>query len=167
MENFICKIPNLDEMNTKWDYEIDHADEDKNNWIVWKKENLDRFNKGLIIPYYGILDGQIICECTAIIDPSIVQNPKDIIDEKTAYLSAFRTIDEYKGKGYFSKIFNYMIEDLKSRGYERVTLGVEPEEKHNKEIYFHYGITDYIKTEKESYPDGTVIDVEYYGKSIK
>ena len=88
--NYVCKIPNIEEMNTKWDYEIEHAVDDKNNWIVWKKENLDRFTKGLIIPYYGLLDGQIICECTAIIDSSIIQNPEDIIDEKTAYLSAFK-----------------------------------------------------------------------------
>ena len=88
-------------MNTKWDYEINHASNDKNNWVIWKKENIERFQNGLIIPYYGLLNGKIICECTAAIDSSVVQNSDSLVDEKIAYLTAFRTIPEYHGKGYF------------------------------------------------------------------
>lgn len=166
MDNYVCKIATLEEMNIKWNYEIDHAEEDKNNWIIWKKENIDRFKKGLIIPYYGLLNGQIICECTAMINSSVVQNAKGLVDDKTAYLSAFRTILEYQGQGYFSKLFKYMLEDLKNKGYKKVTLGVEPEEKKNKEIYFKYGFNEHIKDSKEVYPDGTEINVEYYGKYL-
>ena len=32
---------------------------------------------------------------------------------------------------------------------------------------FGKAFTEHIKDNKESYPDGTVIDVEYYGKSLK
>jgi ribosomal protein S18 acetylase RimI-like enzyme len=166
MDNYICKIATIEEMSTKWDYEIEHSIEDKENWVLWKKENIERFKKGLIIPYYGILDEKIICECTAAINSSVVQNSNNLVDEKTAYLTAFRTIPEYQGKGFFSKLFKYMIEDLKKRGYEKVTLGVEPKEIKNKEIYFEYGFTEHIKDSKEFYPDGTEIDVEYYGKKI-
>ncbi len=74
MDNYVCKIATLDEMNTKWDCEIAHAKDDKNNWIIWKRENIERFKKGFIIPYYGLLNGKIICECTAAIDSSVVQN---------------------------------------------------------------------------------------------
>ena len=165
MNNYICKIANIDEMNIKWDYEIEHADK-KDNWIHWKKENLERFQKGYIIPYYGILDGKIICECTAIIDNSVVQNSEGLVDSTTAYLSAFRTIEEYQGHGYFSKLYRYMIEDLKNRGYKRVTLGVEPTELKNKAIYTKYGFTNHIKDCKEYYPDGTEVLVEYYYKDL-
>ena len=167
MGKYICKIANIDEMNTKWDYEIDNAIDDKQNWITWKKDNIERFQKGLIITYYGLLDGKIICECTAALNPSVVQNPENLVGDKIAYLTAFRTISEYQGQGYFSKLFKFMIEDLKNRGYEKVTLGVEPEEEKNKEIYFKYGFTEHIKDSKEIYPDGTEIDVEYYGKFLK
>ncbi|MBQ6546859.1 MAG: GNAT family N-acetyltransferase [Bacilli bacterium] len=166
MKNYICKIANIDEMNTKWDYEIDNATDDKENWIIWKEENIERFKKGLIIPYYGLLGDKIICECTAILSPLVVKNAEDLVNEKTAYLSAFRTIPEYQGKGYFSKLFKFMVDDLKAKGYEKVTLGVEPEEKKNKAIYTHYGFTEHIKDAKESYPDGTQIYVEYYGKYL-
>lgn len=167
MNNYICKIANIDEMNTKWDYEIAKATDDKENWITWKKENIDRFQKGLIIPYYGILNSRIICECTAVLSPSVVQNYENLVDSKIAYLTAFRTIPEYQSQGYFSKLFKYMIEDLKKRGYEKVTLGVEPDEEKNKKIYFKYGFNEHIKDSKEVYPNGTEIDVEYYGKSLK
>ncbi len=167
MEDYICKIANLDDMNTKWDYEIDRARDDKNNWVIWKEKNIINFQRGLIIPYYGLLNERIICECTAVLDSSVIQNAEGLVNDKTAYLMAFRTVPEYQGQGYFSKLFKYAIEDLKNRGYERVTLGVEPKELNNKEIYFHYGFDEHIKDAKEVYPDGTEIDVEYYGKTIK
>ena len=166
MENYICKIATLEEMNTKWDYEIACADEDKSNWIIWKKSSMEHVQEGKSLPYYGILDGQIISEATAILDGSIAQNSEGLVDGKIAYLSAFRTIPEYQGKGYFSKLFNFMLEDLKKRGYEKVTLGVEPGELENKQIYTHYGFTEHIKNGVETYPDGTQIDVEYYGKKL-
>lgn len=166
MNKYICKIASQEEMNTKWDYEIAHAVDDKENWVIWKKSSIEHMLEGKALPYYGILDGQIISEATAILDGSIAQNSDGLVDEKTAYLSAFRTIPEYQGKGYFSKLFWFMLEDLKSRGYEKVTLGVEPEEVENKKIYFHYGFTEHMKNGVETYPDGTQIDVEYYGKYL-
>ena len=60
-----------------------------------------------------------------------------------------------------------MINDLLKKGYIKATLGIEPAEVKNKEIYAYYGFTEYIKSGKEYYPDGTVIDVEYYGKTIE
>ena len=166
MEKYICKIATIEEMNKKWDYEISIATDDKDNWITWKRDNIKRFQKGLIIPYYGLLNEEIICECTAEIDSSIVQNAEKLVDEQTAYLSAFRTNKEYQGQGYFSKLFKFMIDDLKKRGYKKVTLGVEPEEEKNKTIYNKYGFTEHIKTREETNPDGSKIIVEYYRKEL-
>lgn len=165
-DELICKIPSLEEMNIKWDYEIKHSKQNKNNWVIWKNENIENFKKGNSIPYYGILNGRIICEATAMINPKIVQNSDGLVANNMAYLSAFRTIEEYQGKGYFSILFKYMLKDLKEKGYTKVTLGVEPNQEKNKKIYHHYGFTEYIKLANEVYPDGTTIEVEYYGKSI-
>ena len=84
MDNYICKIASIKEMQKKWNYEISKADQDKSNWAKWKKENIDNYEKGYIIPYYGILNGFI----------------------------------------------------------------------------------DYIKSDQEVYPDGTIIEVEYYRKKL-
>ena len=128
---------------------------------------MEQFEKGLIIPYYGLLDGEVICECTASISPEAVSDHEGLVDEKTAYLSAFRTNAELRGKGYFSRLFRFMLEDLADRGYEKVTLGVEPDETVNKEIYRHLGFTEHIKDSKDVYPDGTEIQVEYFGRTLQ
>ena len=166
MSEYICKVASIDEMNNKWDYEILKATTDKENWIIWKKRAVENVIGGKSISYYGKLDQIIICEATAIFDSSEVQNAENLVDEETAYLTAFRTIDEYQGQGYFSQLFKFMIEDLKRRGYKKVTLGVEPEEEKNKLIYAKYGFNEHIKDAIKTYPDGTKINVEYYGKEF-
>ena len=90
------------------------------NVRIWKFENIERFKKGQIIPYYGLLNGKIICEATAILASNIIQNSKDLVGNGAIYLSGFRTNKEYRGKGYFSKLFKYMINDLKEKGYTKV-----------------------------------------------
>ncbi|MCH5197479.1 MAG: HD domain-containing protein [Oscillospiraceae bacterium] len=164
--NYICKIASIDEVIEKYNYEIEHSNDNKENWIIWKKEALDRTKSGKSVPYYGILNGKIICEATAALDRSVVQNADGLADADTAYLFAFRTIEEFRGKGYFSILFKFMLEDLIKRGYKNVTLGVEPEDIANKAIYSHYGFSQFIKSAKEVYPDGTEIEVEYYGKKL-
>ena len=161
---YICRTASPEDMERKWDYEISRNADDRENWIAWKKEALANFRAGRAIPYYGILDGEIICEATAIIDPEAAQNSCGLIDSRTAYLCAFRTNESFRGKGYFSGLFRFMTDDLRSRGYTRLTLGVEPEDQANKAIYRHYGFTELIKTDTEKYPDGTTVDVEYYAK---
>lgn len=59
-----------------------------------------------------------------------------------------------------------MIDELKGRGYTKVTLGVESSDKKNLTVYQKYGFSEYIKSAQEKYPDDTVIDVDYYGKSL-
>ena len=166
MDNYVCKIADINDMYTKWNYEIEKAKEDKANWIVWKELHITNFNRGLIIPYYGLLNNEIICEATAAIDKKVIQNGEGLIDNETAYLMAFRTNDEYQGQGYFRELFKYMINDLKNRGYKYVTLGVEPKETKNKSIYSRYGFNEFIKEEYEEYPDGTKVLVEYYRKTL-
>ena len=163
---YLCKIASFEEMNRKWDYEIEHNINDARNWIIWKSHFLENFKNDYIIPYYGILDGNIICEATAMLNSEAVQNSEGLVGNGVVYLSAFRTIEEYQGKGYFSKLMKFMLNDLKRRGIVRVTLGVEPAEETNKKIYAHYGFNEYIKSATEVYPDGTVIDVDYYGKNL-
>ena len=71
---YICRIASPEDMERKWDYEISRNVDDRENWIVWKKEAIANLREGRAIPYYGILDGEIICEATAIIHPDAAQN---------------------------------------------------------------------------------------------
>ena len=115
MDTYECRIATEEEMNKKWDYEIEHATDDKENWIVWKSNTIDRFKNGYIIPYYGFLGDKCICECTAAISPMVLNDSKDLIDDTTAYLMSFRTVEEYIGKGYFSTLYKFMEDDLRKR----------------------------------------------------
>ena len=72
------------------------------------------------IVYYGVLNGTIISEATAFI--SNTDDTNELVNEHTSYLSAFRTRKEYQGKGYFSKLYKYMENDLKNRGYTRSVI---------------------------------------------
>ncbi len=164
MKEYICKIATIDEMEVKWNYEIKKY---KNrNWKIWKNEAMSRVKNGQSIVYYGILNSEIICETTVMLDKSVIQNSEGLVGDKTVYLCAFRTVEKYQGKGYFSNLFDFMINDLKSRGYKKVTLGVESAEIDNLKIYKHLGFNTFIKSAQEIYPDGTVIDVDYYGMEL-
>lgn len=171
MERYVCKVASIEEVLDKMDYEISIHPGDK-RWEIWKAMAEKFLKEGKRICYVGILEGKIICETTAIISKDAAQNSEGLIDKETAYLSAFRTNKEYRGKGYFSKLYKFMEEDLKSRGYRKLTLGVEPKEKENKEIYKHLGFNKFVK---EDYVEDPVIDetsetekvlVHYYLKEI-
>ena len=150
-------------MNQKWDYEITLHTE-KKNWIAWKEEAISHFLEGRSIPYYGFLDGEIICEATAVLFPDFARNDEE--KSSTVELCAFRTNREYRGQGFFSGLMAFMLQDLKRRGYTQAVVGVEPCEKQNRAIYRHWGFTEPVATGTETYPDGTVIDVEFYGKQL-
>lgn len=120
------------------------------------------------IVYMGILDGKIITEATAIVSSkdTCMENKDDLVDNGKAYLSAFRTNKEYENQGYFSKLYKFMENDLKSKGFKSLTLGVEPKEVRNIQIYFNWGFTKYIKTGYCKYADGEIVVVNYYEKEI-
>ena len=45
--SYICKIATLDEMEEKWNYEIEHA-KDKYNWKIWKESAIWRCSRSMI-----------------------------------------------------------------------------------------------------------------------
>ena len=153
-------------MNIKWNFEINRATDNKDRWLKLRELHFDRYNKGYIIPYYGLLDGKIICECSVAINPLALFNSNMLIGDKKCYLFAVRTVEEYQGQGYFRELFKYVIEDLKKRGFEKVTIGVEKDAIKNKKIYFNYGFTEFLRENDEIYPDGFEVHMEYYCKTL-
>ena len=167
MSNFTCKIAPLSDIEKRWDTLIKNHPNNP-NWSIWKNDTIINNKNNYRISYYGYLDGEIISEATAIISPldNAISNSEKLISKDMAYLTGFRTDSKYQNKGYFSKLYKYMEEDLKSRGFTKLSLGVEPQEVKNMMIYFKYGFTNYIKTSTETYPNGETITVNYYYKEI-
>ena len=164
-DNYKCLIADKNLLIQKWDEEIKKHN-NSNKWIEFKTKSIRNINNRIV--YMGILNNEIITECTAIISDKDLdmQNKEDLIGENKAYLTAFRTNKEYENKGYFSKLYNFMEHDLKERGFKSLTLGVEPNEVRNMQIYFKLGFTNYIKTSYEKYPDSKKIMVNYYRKDL-
>ena len=162
---FVCKVATRHEILKRFDYEISINSGEKENWLTWKQEVMD-MSEWKRISYFWFLNGDVICEATAALSSDVCQNMEDLIDEKTAYLFAFRTDKEFSWQWYFSQLFKFMINDLKSRWYEQIILWVEPTEIENKKIYFHYGFCELVKTGVESNPDGSLVAVEYYKKRL-
>ena len=129
MRNFTCKIAPLSDVEKRWDALIKNHP-DNPNWYIWKNSNITNNQNNYRISYYGYLDGLIITEATAIISPldTTILNSEKLISKDMAYLTAFRTDSKYQNQGYFSKLYKYMEEDLKSRGFTKLSLGVEPQE---------------------------------------
>lgn len=149
MNNYVCKVADRNELIERWKYLVEiHSV--NNIWGKFRDNALNNFDNGNTISYVGILDGEIICEATAYINEDAfiddIDDYDDLLSDERCYLAAFRTNKEYEGNGYFSLLFDYLVDDLKSRGYNELCLGVSPKEVRNMEIYFHLGFRDYIKS---------------------
>ncbi len=92
-----------------------------------------------------MLNHTTIYEATAAISKNVAQNSEGLIDKDITYLFAFRTNEEYRRKGYFSKLYKFIEEDLVKRGYKKLKLGVEHKNTQNLEIYNHLGFTRFRK----------------------
>lgn len=150
IDTFICKVANRDELLKRWDYLIEINHPDNNKWMEFKENALKHYDEKSTISYLGFLNDEIICEATAYIKDSAfigdISEPSGLLSDSMAYLAAFRTNKEFEGKGYFSKLYNFVENDLKEKGYTELSLGVGPEAVRNIEIYFHLGYRNYIKT---------------------
>lgn len=163
--NYKCVVANKDLIIKKWDEEIRKHNNSK-TWIDFKEKSLRNLDTRIV--YMGILNDEIITESTAIISINDLdmQNKDNLVGNNKAYLIVFRTNKEYENKGYFSKLYKFMEEDLKNRGFTSLTLGVEPSEVRNIMIYFNWGFTNYIKSDYEYYPNNEKILVNYYEKKL-
>ena len=53
-EKFICKIASPEEMDRKWDYEIESNPSDRDNWITWKAEAISSRLSVVSLPYHHL-----------------------------------------------------------------------------------------------------------------
>lgn len=165
MTNYECVIATKELIIKKWDEEIlKHNNSEL--WKSFKEKSLRNIDTRIV--YMGLLNGNIITECTAIVSKNDLdmQNKDSLVGDGRAYLTAFRTNKEFENQGYFSKLYKFVESDLKSKGFKSLTLGVEPKEIRNIQIYFNWGFTKYIKTGFCKYANGEVAIVNYYEKEL-
>lgn len=94
-----------------------------------------------VILYQGFLNDE---EITQLIANTKSESTKLGIDGKyIVYINDFKTKEVYRNKGYFAKLLKFALEDLKSKGYQMATLGVNSERKELIETYKKYGFDMY------------------------
>ena len=130
-------------------------------------KRLDAMEKATRMFFVGVENGEYICEMAACISPEdeYTQNIQYITDDETFYLFSFLTKEEYRGKGYFSILFNFAQNILADMGAKYLTLGVESGDYENKERYKNFGFDELIYKGNEEF-DGMKIEVEYYRKTL-
>lgn len=175
MDSFVCKIATRGEIIKRMNYLIE-THPNNNVWIEAKENALKGFDEQSKIMYIGVLNDEIICEATTYIKESAfigdVKEPEGLLSKTMAYFSGFRTNKEYEGKGYFGKLYNFMEDDLKKRGYTEFCLGVKPRNVRNMEIYFHLGFREFIKSIIEYEPvknnksKTELVVINYFKKKI-
>ena len=166
MSEYICKKATQQDIEIHFKEKSEKSPRDSMIFDIWKNMVLDRINNNLAIVYYGYIDGHVVCEITAALKPEVIKNPKDVIDEKTVYLMNIETDEGYRKKGYFSKLLTFALADLKSLGYERVTLSYYTDEKNNEEIYKAKGFIEPIKKSSTVLPNGEKKELQYCGKKL-
>ncbi len=166
MHKYLTKIVDKFELEEIFNKKISVSDEPETVRAQKERRLIDAENETKLY-FFGFLDGEPICEGNATISVHDIhtQNIDRIMDEKTAYLSAFFTREDMRGMGYFSKLYNFMENHLKLMGFEYLTLGVEPGDLHNKAIYKKWGYAELIYCGAEAF-DGITVDVEYYRKKL-
>ena len=75
----------------------------------------------------------------------------EVIENIRVYLSAFRVLKEYQGKGLGQNLLNFVIKDLEAKGYTEFTIGVEDDNENALHIYKKFGFNKIIARLNEEY----------------
>ena len=167
-DNLILKIATIDELKEKWDYEIKNH---KGNihYLQAANEAIRETKHGNRITYIAKLNNQIISDITVIIkEKGILSESKyteDLISNIRVFLCDIRTIEDYQGKGYLSKLYKYVENDLKEKGYKEISLSYDTNNIKNKIMYTKWNYTNFIRSETRT-SNNTTYTYDYYYKKI-
>ena len=102
MKEYICQIASIDEVITKWNYEIrkQKRKQKKSALELVKNNAVENIKNGQAVIYYGKLNDKIICQATAMFDEDIIQNSDGLVGTQTVYLCNFSTDKKHQGAAF-------------------------------------------------------------------
>ena len=111
-------------------------------WKKYREQRLKQFDNKEIDIYVIADDEKFIGELTVnYISHDLLT---ETIPNIRVYFEAFRIDKRYQGNGLGQKLMEYTINDLKEKGFNEFTIGVEEDNEKAKHIYFKYGFTKAI-----------------------
>ena len=111
-------------------------------WIKYKNQRLKEFENNEIDVYVIEENKKFIGEITVNYISHDLET--ETIPNIRVYFEAYRIDKKYQGRGLGQKLMEYVINDLKQKGYKEFTIGVEEDNEKAKHIYFKYGFTEAI-----------------------
>lgn len=111
-------------------------------WIKYKNQRLKEFENNEIDVYVIEENEKFIGEITVNYINHDLET--ETIPNIRVYFEAYRINENYQGKGLGQKLMEYVINDLKQKGFKEFTIGVEEDNEKAKHIYFKYGFTKAI-----------------------
>lgn len=168
MENLDVRIATVSEIENWWNEKIDRAPLN-NAYKVWKECFVSENVNGKRKTFFVFDNGKYVGQGTLL----IWGDDKDLTDHDRAEIIKLEINEEYRNKGIATLIYNKIEEYARELDIQYLTIGVEPCEIRNMQIYFHWGFTNFIKVITETYPpetqgeEGETITVLCYSKEIR
>ena len=147
-----------------WNKNIENHSSDE-RWVRWKSEYIN-YNKQNMAKTFVVVDDEPVGEITILFSPKCkaVYGNLKLCDGKTiANMNAFRINKKYENQGHISKLLKIAEHYAKEKGIKELTIGVEETETRNREIYEHWGYTEFLFSEFDQDENCLVL---YYKKQI-
>ena len=158
---------NITELTEWWNNRIKKSPED-NSWVVWKKIFIEENKNGKRKTFFAVKDGKFIGQCTLLFE----SEDKIMTGGGKAEIIKLEIVKEERGKGFATQIYNALKIYAKKHGIKTLTIGVEPSEIRNMQIYFHWGFTNFLQCVSETYPSanknviGKTVTILCYSQEI-
>lgn len=140
------RIATIDELNDWWDDDIAHNPSDK-SLFEFKRRFVEGNKTGTRKTFFAFENKKYIGQCTLLFE----SKDKLMTGNGKAEIIKLELIQEERGKGYATKIFETVKSYAKERGIKTLTIGVEPSEIKNMQIYFHWGFKNFLQCITETY----------------
>lgn len=157
----------IKELEDWWNKRIAKNPED-NSWVIWKNNFIKENKNGKRKTFFVFDNKKYVGQGTLLFD----SKDKMMTGNGKAEIIKLEIIEEERGKGIATKLYQALKDYAKSVGIKTLTIGVEPCEVRNMQIYFHWGFTNFVQCITETYPQanadvkGEVITVLCYSQDI-
>lgn len=166
-EVFEVRLARIEELEHWWDAKIEKKP-DNPAYKIWKQNFVEGNKNGERKTFFVFNDKGYVGQGTLLLK----SNDDDMTAQDKAEVIKLEINPEYRGKGICTKIYEEIEHFARDNHIRILTIGVEPCEVKNIQIYFHWGFVNYIKCITEQFPpttpggEGEVITVLCYSKNI-
>jgi len=161
------RIATIEELEKWWDKKIENQ---PNNpaYKIWKENFVEGNKNGSRKTFFVFDEGEYVGQGTLLLK----SNDDVMTGDAKAEIIKLEINKVHRGKGIATLIYKAIEKYAKENDISTLTIGVEPCEIRNMQIYFHWGFVNFLKCTTEKYPprevggEPEIITVLCYSKEI-